>query len=828
MFALTCALLLSLQASGPRGQLLVLPGDSAARMAIGLDETGNGGPEAIARAYLSRNAGTFGLREEDHLALLSSTPELVVFERQRAGVAVMGAEVKATFDARGHLTMVHVGAPVPPTHGAFWVDLDRAQHVATSGVRGGTVLEARAFWRNEGDALRPVYRVRVVQPQPYDVLRAFVDAQTGRLLERYTERQAVLGSVYDVSPVKTPTVVNRTLNNLTGATQLSGTHAAARNCLGNGPGSGCMFTATPNASGDFIFTPDWGMNNTDKFGEVMSYYQIDRFSVWLTTLKSGFVLTPFDAFTNVPTDQEFFLGGSPLGNGHFAIELGQGPTSGVDWSYDADIVWHELGHGVVQQTAQFGFYGKDQYGIYGESGSLNEGSADCLSIGFGDDPVLGDFIGPALENAGLILTPYIRKLDDVITCQGYYFPDGGNGGNPGRFGEIHDDGRILGSFFWALHDRTRALPQNAAEKALLDALSAMNLTASYHEVVLAMQQSMASSFDAGQIVQCLSCEHDIPGCDTRTRRIYAGETHESRLLGSDLTSPEGNGEMPSTFQYELAVPANQVVTIDRFAITFPALPKLYARFNQRVTWSNGSPTYDTVITAQGQTLPAQTAAGTWYLQGAAVDPGSCQSTECTRRFGVRAQVTGGMTRPAPPPQNCQLGSGPGTCTCMPDCTGKVCGSDGCGGSCGGCPSTQACSAAGQCECVPQCAGKACGPDGCGGMCGMCSSGTCNMSTGVCEGCVPQCSGKVCGPNGCGQACGQCATENVVCDVTSGQCVDIGTGGGGGQDDAGTGGGDTGSGGGGQVKGTCGCAQGGAFGGALLLALLIFRKRLRRS
>jgi hypothetical protein len=58
-------------------------------------------------------------------------------------------------------------------------------------------------------------------------------------------------------------------------------------------------------------------------------------------------------------------------------------------------------------------------------------------------------------------------------------------------------------------------------------------------------------------------------------------------------------------------------------------------------------------------------------------------------------------------------------------------------------------------------------------------------------------------------------------------VDIGTGGGSAQDDAGTGGGDTGTGGGGQVKGSCGCAQGGTLGGALLLALLIFRKRLRR-
>jgi MYXO-CTERM domain-containing protein len=55
--------------------------------------------------------------------------------------------------------------------------------------------------------------------------------------------------------------------------------------------------------------------------------------------------------------------------------------------------------------------------------------------------------------------------------------------------------------------------------------------------------------------------------------------------------------------------------------------------------------------------------------------------------------------------------------CVPACTGRQCGPDGCGGSCGTCPATDTCSAAGECVCTPQCAGKTCGPDGCGGSCG---------------------------------------------------------------------------------------------------------------
>jgi len=70
----------------------------------------------------------------------------------------------------------------------------------------------------------------------------------------------------------------------------------------------------------------------------------------------------------------------------------------------------------------------------------------------------------------------------------------------------------------------------------------------------------------------------------------------------------------------------------------------------------------------------------------------------------------------------------GGTSCVPQCTGKQCGSDGCSGSCGTCASGQTCDANGQCQkgCVPSCTGKQCGSDGCGGSCGSCASGqTCS-------------------------------------------------------------------------------------------------------
>ena len=57
--------------------------------------------------------------------------------------------------------------------------------------------------------------------------------------------------------------------------------------------------------------------------------------------------------------------------------------------------------------------------------------------------------------------------------------------------------------------------------------------------------------------------------------------------------------------------------------------------------------------------------------------------------------------------------------CTPNCQGKVCGTDGCGGTCGDCPLLSAynCSSVGTCLCVPNCYEKTCGSDGCGGACG---------------------------------------------------------------------------------------------------------------
>jgi len=161
--------------------------------------------------------------------------------------------------------------------------------------------------------------------------------------------------------------------------------------------------------------------------------------------------------------------------------------------------------------------------------------------------------------------------------------------------------------------------------------------------------------------------------------------------------------------------------------------------------------------------------------------------------------------------HCENGCQDGACIgCTPDCAGKECGPDGCGGFCGFCDTGLVCqTSTGQCvaECTPDCSGKECGDDGCGGSCGDCLGGsvcqdftcvcTSHASTGChqgdvwwfdscgnpeeiqeecehgCQGgacgpCVADCTGKDCGDDGCGGSCGDC-DPGMTCDP-DGQCV----------------------------------------------------------
>ena len=152
--------------------------------------------------------------------------------------------------------------------------------------------------------------------------------------------------------------------------------------------------------------------------------------------------------------------------------------------------------------------------------------------------------------------------------------------------------------------------------------------------------------------------------------------------------------------------------------------------------------------------------------GGMADPEGFQSLQCTAC--------------APPCQDGHVCSGGQCVSCVSDCTDRVCGSDGCSGTCGECACGETCEG-GQCA-FHGCDGKDCGPDGCGGTCGVCGCGeTCDE--GECT--FHACDGRECGWDGCGGSCGVCPYAGQVCfqglcectpDCTDKMCGQDGCGG----------------------------------------------------
>ncbi|MFC1611625.1 PKD domain-containing protein [Myxococcota bacterium] len=118
-----------------------------------------------------------------------------------------------------------------------------------------------------------------------------------------------------------------------------------------------------------------------------------------------------------------------------------------------------------------------------------------------------------------------------------------------------------------------------------------------------------------------------------------------------------------------------------------------------------------------------------------------------------------------------------TAVCTPDCTGKECGDDGCGGSCGSCTDPFVCDS-GTCECpadLEDCSGTCVDLQTNDDHCGECDN-TCDADKvcdlGVCS--LPPCGDTIC--NGiedcstCSDDCGECCGD-VSCTATHGENCD---------------------------------------------------------
>lgn len=185
--------------------------------------------------------------------------------------------------------------------------------------------------------------------------------------------------------------------------------------------------------------------------------------------------------------------------------------------------------------------------------------------------------------------------------------------------------------------------------------------------------------------------------------------------------------------------------------------------------------------------PACNACFTCRAQGANA-PGTCvvdptQQGQACGDPGQICQADGACACDASSCPGCTTCGGDGRCAACADCcdgagvcqdgdTNAACGSS---GTCDVCTGQEQCQGQ-SCVCIPNCTGKNCGPDGCSGSCGTCTPPqTCGGSgiANVCGACTASAFNAPCDPahpgTCCSGICQQAGPDNHCCDPTGAVC-----------------------------------------------------------
>ena len=269
-----------------------------------------------------------------------------------------------------------------------------------------------------GRTAAPVWIVPLPGPGALDNYHYLVQARSGKVIWRYNHVFHAKGRVYASNPVRSPTTSMVELKYLdsTAGGYLKGKFADVRNCTGSGqqlipgiPVYVCKEEHKAKAdatTGDYDFKPD-EMNPEDEFAEVMMYHHMTvihdffkglepnltaidiQLRAWVNA-RLGFgslPLRPFDNALYFPASESPF---SSMRN-FDSIIFGQG--TGVDFSYDADVIYHEYTHFVVNKTIKLGSPLLTRYGYSSGPAAVNEALADIFSACATGDPDMGDHVG---------------------------------------------------------------------------------------------------------------------------------------------------------------------------------------------------------------------------------------------------------------------------------------------------------------------------------------------------------------------------------------------------------------------------------------------------
>ena len=533
-------------------------------------------PSEVARAFVAGDSGLPSSALEARAPRRDDRGSLVAVVQTHRGLPVVGTSAAVRLDDQGRVRWVR--SSLRP------IDLDRvaprltaaAAFTAAGGrgapVRSGLVVAALggAAPRLAWELVLPPDRVRL------ELWQVLVDADSGRVIARRNlirRGAAHRAEVHLENPIATPERVEVTLSELpAAATRLSGPDVRAWSCIDENQcvdsgGFGFFHWCEPgprartNTAGNFmnIDPPADLLSARDLYAELMAYFQTNKAVVaYRALIGDDFQLdgAPVTAVANLrwpgascdgpgeappgstlmALDNAFF---APPGFSFIpgvdgaAIAMGQGTAA--DFAYDGDVIYHEIGHGVVYTLApDLGYALPHQHGIDTTPGGLVEGLPDYLSSFITGEPALGEFVGKELvPEAGVI-----RNLDNDRRC-----PDS-------LAGEAHFDGEIIGGALWEVRAGLAADDDRVAmDRAVMTAIDAMGSDtnfAAFQELVVA-ELEVALGGPAAEEAAAVFAARGLADCGDFVRDLAIDQVHEALFM----TNQGGDGTAPAPVQFRV-------------------------------------------------------------------------------------------------------------------------------------------------------------------------------------------------------------------------------------------------------------------------------------
>ncbi|MFO0547023.1 MAG: MYXO-CTERM sorting domain-containing protein [Polyangiaceae bacterium] len=510
-----------------------------------------------------------------------------------------------------------------------------------------------------------------------------VDAETGDIILVYDALVSLnQAQVFPTNPVKSPTLQDVTLSVGTGETVLTSSLVKAMNCIDQGTvrsvdvgvvvdihSCDLLQTAVADANGDFLVPVAADNAPEDTFAEVSIFYHAarayERFRSFspaldlnggaplsaISNLRIPQGLQPYDPnklknpnLPLLPLQNAFFAPADPLfaavyGLGGGALWFGQGPIK--DYSYDGDVVYHELTHAVVHATIQLvGTPHMDEYGTSYSPGAMNEGLADYFSSALTGDPDVGEYAAQDFDPG----STSIRSLTSQDSCP------------TAIGGEVHQDATLFSAALWDVRASLDPTDQLALDGAILGALATSPTgDLSYDELatlIVAETNSALGSGAAQALTDAFTNRGVLPECARVLE--YVGEALKGpQALGSLWFAPgtqttgavnPTDGWTPGVVQAHYALPADTTkldiqfrpVNVGAVGMGTPFTPKVLVRFgNEPITF-----TYNPTATAADVRVASADAMPSGYVASVDVPAGATSAHVMVVNTG---QLDGGYT-----------------------------------------------------------------------------------------------------------------------------------------------------------------------------------------